>query len=187
MFLKLPEAKGGFEAQAFHGSPFYIDKTLEQFHLPPGVLIQLAPEVRFVTETRFFVAYGCITAYGPYRINGVIWESEGWAEQRDGLHDAEVQRMCSFVEEMLADPQVDVAPGCTIDVGILEDGTLAVVEANAAWSSGPYDCDPAGVRAAVKASYDFGGDYLEWRWKYPVIHEQVRPLKICVAIMGYYD
>jgi len=46
---------------------------------------------------------------------------------------------------MLADPEVLFPPAGVLDVGEIEGGGWAVVEANPAWASGLYDCKPARI------------------------------------------
>jgi len=50
-----------------------------------------------------------------------------------------------FLEILLEDVTVDIPPAVVIDVGHIRGRGWAVVEANPAWASGLYDCDPVAV------------------------------------------
>ncbi|WP_157970755.1 ATP-grasp domain-containing protein [Nakamurella deserti] len=57
-----------------------------------------------------------------------------------------------------------VPPAAVLDVARLADGRLVVLEANQAWGSGLYGCDPDAVLGAVLAAND-PGVAERWRWR----------------------
>lgn len=158
LFLKLPEVKvDSCPARIYH-TPRLAD-TWRQFGFPDTTLVQRQSVVEFITEARFFIADGAVTASSLYRHDDWVWGAA------DGPNlPNELPIMARFVQAMLDDPAVSYPPGFVLDVGITRGGKVRVVEANAAWSSGPYDADPAGVVAAIKASHDVHDIHRKWRW-----------------------
>jgi len=51
---------------------------------------------------------------------------------------------------VLANADLSIPPAFVMDVGIIADRGWAVIEANAAWGSGLYGCDPAEVLRVVR-------------------------------------
>lgn len=162
VFVKLPEAKVDSFPARIHGTK-YMRSNLAQYNLPDSTLVQIQGVMDFVTEARFFIAHGKITASSIYRHREWIW----------GADDAPIlplirnkmRKMERFAKLVLNDPAVTCPPGFVLDIGITDAGNPKVIEANAAWSSGPYDADPRGVLEAIKASHDFGGEHSEWLWR----------------------
>lgn len=158
LFLKLPEAKIDSCPARIYDTGQLAD-TWRQFRFPDNTLVQQQSVMEFVTEARFFIAAGAITASSLYRHRDWLWGAE------DTPHlQSELRTMDRFVRGVLDDPAVAYPPGFVLDVGIAQDGKVRVIEANAAWSSGPYDADPAGVYAAIKASHDHLDVHRKWRW-----------------------
>lgn len=166
VFAKLPEAKVDyFPAQLFDVGPM-LGKTLVQGGLPYDVVVQLSEDVEFGTEARFFVAHRNITAASLYKIGtgDTVWGSEHFDKSMANVDTlVEFTRLKQFAERVAGDNRVDQPPGWVLDVGML-DGEPAVVEANAAWSSGPYDCEPFGVLDAIIAAHDTDGSHKRWLW-----------------------
>jgi hypothetical protein len=115
-------------------------------HLPgPDVLdddtlVQVSEIVRFSREYRLFVLDGEVRTASRYAVDGdldVAARDELWPQ------------LTGFAREVLA--AADTLPSAAVvDVGPLADGTgWAVVEANPAWASGGYACDPDGVLDVV--------------------------------------
>ncbi|MDD4865632.1 MAG: ATP-grasp domain-containing protein [Mycobacterium sp.] len=171
VFAKLPEAKAERFPARLRGSRHLAD-DLVQYALPSDTLVQIQAPVEFKTEARFWIAHGEITAHSFYRLHDVIdgeliWGSEGFENAVTGPaavihhHDC-LRRMGDSLRELLGD--TPTPPGVVIDMGITTDDAVLVVEANAAWSSGPYDADPSGVFRAIAAAHDFADEYPEWAW-----------------------
>jgi hypothetical protein len=70
-----------------------------------------------------------------------------WATPRP-----ELEQVMTFCRSLAGDRSFALPPAVTLDVGRIEGKGWAVVQANPAWSSGLYDCDPAPVlqRASVR-------------------------------------
>lgn len=74
--------------------------------------------------------------------------------------------------------QVPAPPGFVLDVGITNDGRPLVNKAHPAWSSGPYDANPAGVLEAITAAHDFERRSPEWAWTMNPVFHRAGPLRI---------
>lgn len=176
VFLKLPEAKlDDCPAKVYRTT--HMADTLRQFnHYPPETLVQVQDPVEFTIEARFWVAHGEIVAESPYRIGSMIWGYEKFDYVADQLMAKSVyRRMRDFAREVVV--WGDGPPGYVLDIGWTRQEGPLVVEANAAWSSGPYNADPEGIFKAIEASHDFEGKYSLWAWRHNPVYDNVQPLK----------
>lgn len=171
-FVKLPEAKLEHFPACRHVINRHWPTTIGQYHLPDDALIQLQGLRDFDTEWRFWVADKQIVAHSLYRAHRageeMIWGSEAFPNGLSGdlAFNTELNLCADIVEQLLEDPEIDAPRGFVLDVGTAaDDGKAYVVEANAAWSSGPYDATPAGVFKAIEASHDFDGQQSRWAWQ----------------------
>ncbi|ASZ74800.1 hypothetical protein KHO57_gp104 [Mycobacterium phage Phabba] len=183
-FVKLPEAKlDDFPART-HLVNRHWATTIGQYHLPDDALIQLQGLVDFTTEWRFWVADGRITAHSLYRAHRMgmemIWGSEGFPGGLDGdlAFNTELNDAADLVEKLLDDPAVAKPRGFVLDVGTTPSGQAWVVEANAAWSSGPYDASPQGVFESIVASHDWANESL-FHWDpNPALYTKAGALRV---------
>lgn len=107
-------------------------------------------------EHRFFVAHQKIEAGSPYFIDKVIYHRN----MISPFYDDAVQAVERFIQE-LGDNQ---PPAYTLDVGRNEDtGEWLIIEANPAWSSGIYGCDPASVIKVLEVACNSNDP--KWLWK----------------------
>ncbi|MEU6232803.1 ATP-grasp domain-containing protein [Kitasatospora sp. NPDC047058] len=103
----------------------------------------LASEVvRFHREYRLFVLDGEVRTASRYAVDGDL----DVAPLAEDPHRAEV---AAFAAEVLAAAAGTLPSATVIDVGPVDDGRWAVVEANSAWASGGYACDPDAVLDVV--------------------------------------
>jgi hypothetical protein len=175
IFVKLPEAKLDSFPARLHSTK-HLRENLAQYHLPDDALVQIQEPVEFITEGRFWVAHGHVQAESLYRHRDWIWGSE----QDPPFHllvEMKLTKMRRFLIIMLDDTRVTIPPGVVIDIGITADGSPKVIEANAAWSSGPYDGNPWGIYKAIRASHDPGHLYPQWVWNPHQVFDKVQPLK----------
>jgi len=175
VFVKLPEAKVDSFPAALHGTKFLAD-NLAQYRLPGSALVQIQEPVTIMCEERYFIANGRITANSLYKFGEQIWGSDGFdllSEYAAVLHWRNLMHRfaCDVVAEVAA------PPGWVLDVGLNEDGDPLVIEANAAWSSSPYDADPQGVIEALTAAHDFEGQHPEWAWRHNPVFDSVGALR----------
>jgi hypothetical protein len=131
--------------------------------LPGSSPVLIAEPVRWQIEYRFFVLNQKILTHSPYLRDGSIVETpEGeWpivlSEQVEALE---------FAGKILEGTEVSLPPAVVVDVGFITDRGWAIVEANAAWGSGMYGCDPAEVlrtieRASIQAN-DLSHEDKKW-------------------------
>lgn len=185
-FAKLPEAKHDAAPAKVYSDDCYLRATLSQFNFPADTVWQLQEPIEFVTEARFWIAHDKITAHSFYRVPDIIhrdliWGGPFFDEWVTSASTVSYRNECLYrMQTMIRDLVNNVAtpPGFVLDMGITADGEVLVVEANAAWSSGPYDGDPAGIYQAIVASHDFDGRYPEWSWRHNPVFNNVAPLKI---------
>jgi hypothetical protein len=113
--------------------------------LPGATPVLIAEPVKWEVEFRCFVLEGEVVTLSPYLRNGELVQSpEGvWEDQR-------TNEAREFAQRVLLDGSVTLPPAVVMDVGIIEGRGWSVIEANAAWGSGIYGCDPAAVLHVVR-------------------------------------
>jgi|SRR5581483_3816533 len=141
-FIKPAEEKG-LDAKIYEsgaelpGPDFYRDD------LP--VLVQEI--VHWRSEFRCFVLGSSVLTAAPYWLNGAIAQNEN----RDWLKDAsESAQAVSFCETVLAHSAFERPRAFVLDVGETCDRGWAVIEANAAFSSGIYGNDPCNALEVIR-------------------------------------
>lgn len=178
-FVKLPEAKVEACPARVYNTPL-LKTTWEQYSFPADTLVQVQGVVEFVIEARFFIAHGEIVGESFYRINDLVWGEEDFAALAEAGTVLHWRRgLWDLAGRVIA--EVPAPPGFVLDVGLCADGRPLIIEANAAWSSGPYDCDPAGVVKAIEAAHDFNGEYPQWAWQPNPVFDKVGPLRIVAS------
>jgi hypothetical protein len=141
VFIKLPEAKtDSFPARQVDVRD--MELALRKFPSVSGdpPRIQLSEPIPAPwLEARFFVFPDGVSRGSVYRLGASIWGSGALDRLLEGLD--RISDMVSEMRDLVSGLVQDVAcpPGFSVDVGRRENGTLVVVEANAAWSSNPYD------------------------------------------------
>lgn len=111
--------------------------------LPANTPILIAEPVTWEREFRCFIRHRRLMTLSPYARLGELSEEAQPAE----LAEAE-----SFVARVLADERVPLPPATVVDVGTIRGRGWAVVEANPAWGSGIYACEPRQVLHTLAAS-----------------------------------
>jgi len=118
---------------------------------PPGALpddlpVLVQEVVDWQSEFRCFVLDRTVVATSSYWRDGEITRSEeGWLSSDPNLEEA-----TRFCERFVGERDVEVATAVVVDVGIIRDRGWAVLEANAAFSSGIYGCDPVQVLRVLR-------------------------------------
>jgi len=144
VFIKPAEDKC-FQARVYaSGSELPLPSTL-----PASTPVLVAEPVCWEVEYRCFVLEQEVVTFSPYAPN------EQLAQAEDGswpATDAEQTEALTFAAQVLSDPRVRVPPAVVLDVGRISDRGWAVIEANAAWGSGIYGCDPRQVLRVVQRS-----------------------------------
>jgi hypothetical protein len=150
LFIKPADDKS-FEARVY-SSPEELphDNVLED-----SVPVLCAEPVEWEMEFRCFVLNRSVTTLSPY------WRSGRLAQVDDGSWPAapeETAEVLEFVESFLQDTAVQLPPAVVVDIGKIRHRGWAVVEANPAFGSGIYGCDPVQIlpvleRACVKQEH----------------------------------
>lgn len=93
-------------------------------------------------EYRCFVRERRVEAMSPYLRHGELARAEdgSWP-----VEAAEAEAAAAFAARLLSDPAVEAPEAVVVDVGEIEGRGWAAVEANQAWASGIYGCEPEGV------------------------------------------
>lgn len=109
--------------------------------------VLVSEPVQWEVEFRFFIAAGKIVASSPYLEGGRLAQSPDgrWNTSKCDQRDA-----FDFVVSVLRTSGDTLPPGVALDVGMIAGRGWAVVEANAAWGSGLYGCDPSAVLSALQ-------------------------------------
>lgn len=132
-FVKAPDEK------LFRAALFSDGELAEATRgLPPTTPLLVSEPVRFKVEYRLFILEREIATMSLYLRDGEL------PANLEGPHH-ELAEARDFAQALLADPEVRVPPAVVIDVGRLDNGRWAVVEANPAWGSGLLACDPQAV------------------------------------------
>jgi hypothetical protein len=155
LFVKPAEAKiSSLPASAYTGKEVEAVFAAEGF--ADGIQLQWTEGIlKMNFEHRFFVLDGEVLTGSPYLVDGVGYHP---GIDRSRQSDAEV-----FLREVL-DSQPDLMPPAfVVDVAMNEStGNWVVIEANRAWSSGLYGCDPTLALLAVDASSHH--ESARWQW-----------------------
>jgi hypothetical protein len=115
--------------------------------LPPSTPVLVADPVRWEVEYRCFVLDRCVMTLSPYlRAGEMVQADDGhWPAPEHELDEA-----ARFAADALGNGALRVPPAFVMDVARIADQGWAVIEANAAWGSGIYGCDPVQVLAVLE-------------------------------------
>ena len=106
-------------------------------------------------EHRFFVAHGKVVTGSPYLIDGVVYHP--------GLVSPYFTDALKAAESILTELGENQPPAFTLDVARDETSEAwLIVEANPAWSSGIYGCDPSLVIDVLEVACNNTED--RWMW-----------------------
>lgn len=111
--------------------------------LPDDLPVLTAEPLVWEAEYRCFVAEGKVATLCFYLQNGELTKNEEGTWPETGLEEAR-----TFAEQVLSEVSFPVAG--VLDVGQIQGRGWAVVEANPAWASGIYGCDPSQVLQVIK-------------------------------------
>jgi hypothetical protein len=114
---------------------------------PESTLVMISEVVEWEVEWRCFVLEREVVTASAYWRRGRLARS---AEGEWEWDDAEEGEALAFARRVLGDSRVRLPPAVVVDVGRLADGRWAVIEANSAWGSGIYGCDPGRVLGVVR-------------------------------------
>ncbi len=133
--------------------------------LPETTPLLTAESVEWSVEWRCFVLEGQVVTSSPY------WRDGALAQCPDGSWPATMEerdQALDFAAHVLGQAAYALPSAVVLDVGHIRRKGWAVVEANAAWGSGIYGCEPASVlrvieRAGVQRTH-LSEEDRKWVW-----------------------
>lgn len=137
-FVKPPNEKS-FTAQVF-ATPEALPDDYD-----PSTPVLASEPVRWGVEVRCFCLDGKVRTASPYLRNGELSSLHGFLASGTELANA-----IHLAECVLADSRVTTPRAIVLDVGFMNEESWAVIEANSAWGSGVYGCDPDEVLNVVQ-------------------------------------
>jgi hypothetical protein len=107
--------------------------------------VLIAEPVQWDVEFRCFILERQVATVSAYLRQGELAQSVdgSWADDR-------TEQARAFAQSVVSDHSVGLPPAVVMDVGIIQGRGWAVIEANAAWGSGIYGCDPATVLRVIR-------------------------------------
>jgi hypothetical protein len=137
-FVKPPNDKS-FKARVYNRG----DELPAEFDSEMNVI--LADPVQWENEYRCFLLDGKVCTASVYTRSGVLAELDDFRAS-----DQEIASAVEFAERVANDATVSVPRATVLDVGTIVGRGWSVVEANGAWGSGIYGCDPNGVLEVIR-------------------------------------
>jgi len=114
--------------------------------LPRGQMIGDSLPVLIQEIVRWEVEYRCFVSNRLVEAASSYWRHGKESRDENGIWStSELSEAVAFCNAFLADPEVCAPDACVIDVGTIQGTGWAVIECNAASSSGIYGCDGAAV------------------------------------------
>ena len=159
-FVKLADAKHPLFPAARFIDPGSFEAALTRLDAGRGVQLLLSTDWWDIdSEYRVFTAGRNALTVSPYRVLDEPW-SPLLHTSRASFH-REAQ---AFAAEVLAElSDENVPPAAVLDVARLASGRFALLEANQAWGSGLYGCDPDQALVAILAANAPWDE--RWRWR----------------------
>lgn len=96
--------------------------------------VLVSETVQWTYEVRCFILNRKLVTQSAYVYNGQLKEVK--------LENTLLEELENFIAELLQHKSVLIPEAVVIDVGIIRDKGWAVIEANPAWASGLYACEP---------------------------------------------
>ena len=122
--------------------------------LPRGQMIADSLPVLIQEVVQWDVEYRCFISDRSVKTASSYWRHGKDSRNENGIwSDAELSEAVEFCSAFLCDAEVRTPNACVIDVGVIRGTGWAVIESNAAWSSGIYGCDGAKVLPVLLKAY----------------------------------
>lgn len=159
-FVKLADAKHQLFPAARFADPTAFEAAVDRLGAGRGVQLLVTREWWDIdSEYRVFTAGLTVLTVSPYRVLDEPW-SALLHTSRASFH----REAGDFVAELLSGlADGNVPPAAVLDVARLTSGRFALLEANQAWGSGLYGCDPHQALTAILAAN--APDDHRWRWR----------------------
>ena len=121
--------------------------------VPGTTPVLLSEPVHWEVEWRLFVREGKVVTRSPYFRNGKL----------DFVaRPEELSELRSFTKALLPEIESLLPPVAVLDIGKIAGKGWAVVEANPAWASGLYGCDPRQTLIALSLATVLGDTQSAW-------------------------
>jgi hypothetical protein len=141
-FIK-PAGDKAFNSAVYETGSVLLDA---QPDLSRQISVLISEPVVWEVEIRCFILNREVQTLSLYNEHGELTKSDdGMWVQRPAL----TSEALMFASRVVTDPAIDIPPAFVMDVGIIRDRGWAVLEANPAWGSGIYGCDPLHVLPIV--------------------------------------
>lgn len=115
--------------------------------LPKTTPVLYAEPVQWEIEFRCFVLERTVAALSPYVREGKLVQAEDGSWPASSMETTEAEH---YIHAILLDHAVPLPPAVVVDIGRIAGRGWAIIEANAAWGSGLYGCDPDQVLAVLR-------------------------------------
>jgi hypothetical protein len=139
-----------YRDKRFRGTVYSsVDQIPGRSSLKASLAVLVSEPVFWEVEYRCFVLESEVIAYCPYFRNGRLNVNADAAWPSDRKETAEAVR---FAEALLDDVAVSLPPAVVVDIGRIRGRGWAVVEANPAWASGIYGCEPAQILPVLRGA-----------------------------------
>ena len=164
-FIKNADGMKAFEAKVYASG---LELPTREFY-PDDYEVLVSEPVIWEVEYRCFIHERALTTMSIYLRHGELARTADgiWLDEVDETHQAR-----EFCQTLLEDSNVALPPACVIDVGRIAERGWAVIEANPAFGSGIYGCDPKEVLRVVNRATLHAKDVSEadapWVTKYEI-------------------
>lgn len=118
-------------------------------HLPPDEVLLVSEIVVWTVEFRCFIRDRRCLTLSVYARHGVRSDQE---TSEFLATDEEIAGAEQFIARLLGDDRVSVFSPVVIDIGWIEGRGWSVIEANEAFASGLYGCDPNAVLEVLRTT-----------------------------------
>ena len=143
-FVK-PPADKSFTARVYTGAELPDE-------LPGDMPVLVSEVVAWESEFRCFILDRELRTFSLYARNGELQDDHDYASTDD-----EAAALTDFVSRLLVDPRVELPRAIGVDVGVIAGRGWACVEANGAWGTGIYACDPGEALEVIRHATIPGG------------------------------
>lgn len=138
MFIKPPDDKL-FTAKVYTSA----SEILSRKDLDGNQEVLVSEPVTFTKEYRSHILNGEIVSCTRYLMNSELDVSS---------NDESIKRAKTFVERLLKETRTKIPPAVVIDVGLLDSGEFAVVEANPCFGAGIYEGNAEAILKVLVAA-----------------------------------
>ncbi|MBI1281944.1 MAG: DUF4343 domain-containing protein [Anaerolineaceae bacterium] len=115
--------------------------------LPGDLPVLVSEPVSWEIEFRSFIVERQLATLSIYLRYGQLARSEDGSWPVESAIQDEASQ---FIYTLLQDDSIDLPPAFVLDIGKINGRGWAVVEANPAWASGIYDCNPVDILTVLK-------------------------------------